>query len=257
MSQIRCNDGKCPILRATGDAKHSHDPNVVMRSREFGTLEQNSTYIRPFYVITGFLALFALFVYVPIQEHVSATNSTAIFTGILTAAATIFAISFTVSQFLISRLTDTYSPYLVRIFSQSIVARASFFCLLITTVISMIFLGVDFTTFTNVEFLDVTWSGEDLMRIAVYCTVVLFMFSILIFSKYFILMTVVTDPILFSSEIRNLALRRLERGDFDEFQNIMISIGDIISKSQDNGQTRVANQYIRQIISIMNGGVQE
>lgn len=255
MSQIRCETGKCSILRATGDANHSHDGNEVMREIRTETLEEKSTYTRPFYIIIGFLVLFALFVYVPIQEHVSAINSSEIFTGILTASATIFAISFTVSQFLISRLTDTYSPYLVKIFSQSRIAKTSFFSLLITTVVSMIFLGVDFTSFSNIKFLDEYWSGSELMRIAVYCTVISFIFSIAVFSKYFILMTVVTDPILFSSEIRNRALSKLREGKFDEFENIMVSIGDIISKSQDNGQTRIANQYIREITSIMNGNI--
>lgn len=251
--EIHCNDGKCPLVRS-GNANHSHDSLANFTNEEIDEKNPSSSEYSIFTIVIFILVPFSLIVYYPIQTHVSIANTAMFFSGILTASATIFAISFTVSHFLISRMADSYSPYVIKLYRDSQTGMASFFGLLVTTILSAIFLGVNFSSYSAVIF-GIPYSGEEIAKLTVWFSFTFFMGSILIFSKHFILMMDVIDPIRFSFLIKKLALKRLSRGEFTEFNNIIISIGDIVTKSEDNGQTRVANHYVQQLDEIFNRGV--
>lgn len=170
-------------------------------------------------------------------ESVDILHSKEFFAGILGASAGILAIAFSLSQYAISRISDTYSPYIIKHHNEDPITKVSFLCFLITTILSGVLLGVELSDIFSHQYL-------------VYFTVIFFIFSLISFAKYFFGMISMLNPIQFASTLRKQSIQYLKNEDFVEFENIITSIGDTAIKSLERFETRICNQYLDELFEI-------
>jgi len=214
-----CNVGKCRKLRRTGKIHYLHDIDYENEKRS----------IKWFFIL-GVAFLLIWFVYDK-PEIVDLSHSVEFFAGILAAAATILAIAFSVAQFIISRIADSYSPYIVRYYHDWRLPKLAFFSLLGTTIVAGVFLG------TNII-------DEQYKRVLILYTTYSFIASLIYFTNYFFEMLKIIDPMEFVTFVKKTAIRKLEEERYDDFENILLTMGDTILKTQQAKQTRLALRYI-------------
>lgn len=195
---------------------------------------ESSILTKPKFLIVPFI-IFAVSVIVALviyqkPESVDTINGKMFFGSILAASATILAISFSLSQYLVTRIGDLYSPYIIRYYRDSKITRITFISFVCTVIFSAILLGGKFEE-------GMLYSG------LVWITLIIFVFSISFFSRFFIMIITTVNPIEFASEIRKIAKDSIEEK--TNFQNVITSIGDTIAKSIERHEVRIAQEYIR------------
>lgn len=181
-------------------------------------------------VIVGVSIIIALFIYQNPQS-VDTGNGTIFFAAILTASATILAITFSLSQYLVSRVGDLYSPYIISYYRDLPLTRITFISFVCTTIFSAILLG------GNLEPLFFYQS-------LVWLTLVSFIFSIGFFARFFVMIITTVDPIEFATEIKIIANKYLEKNKKIDFQNVITSIGDTAIKSLERHEVRICSEYV-------------
>lgn len=232
MSQgSNCNDGKCKKIRK-GIIHRQHDVDVK--------LDENAKILTV--LILGISV--ALIILVLSPGGVFLEKSTEFFIAILATSATILSISFGIGQFTISRISDAYSPHIVKIHRDLPMWKASFFALLTTTIISSILV---ITTLENL----------DLRKFAIIYDLELFIISLFYFTAYFFMMMKILDPVEFVTVIRKYALNKLEKKSTVEFDNTILSMGDTMLKAVKNDDQRLAQKYVHAMTEISRRVIEE
>lgn len=182
-------------------------------------------------------------------ENIDLVHEKEFLGAILTAGAAILAIAFSVSQFIVSRISDIYSPYIVKYHNDSPLTKLAFFSFLITIGISSILLGTDFS-----------FTGKIFHPLIIWYILCIFIASLGFFTKYFFKTMEFINPLNFAEIIKNKIIDVMKRipynefikndiskiyeNNFNSFNDLIGSIGDTSIKLLIRNEIRISILYL-------------
>ncbi|MDY6932485.1 MAG: hypothetical protein SVJ22_11300, partial [Halobacteriota archaeon] len=147
--------------------------------------------------------------------------------------AAILAITFAISQIIISNLSERYSPYILETYKNDPKTKMVLFGFIIVILasVSLLIINTQISKYYSFLFLLVIFCG--------------FVYSLIIFVDYFNFMFEIINPLEFASILKEVTIQHIEDQEEEEIQNYISSIGDTAIKSLQRNEERVSNEYIQ------------
>jgi len=163
-----------------------------------------------------------------------------IFGVILGASSTIFAISFTISQFMVQRMSTTYSPFILQEYNKWNWPKFGFYAFIVVIIISA-------------SALIITNQGLEAKYhyFLIKWTIGGFIGSIVLFTYIFFVMMRFINPLEFASKIGNIAMRHFKNDDYGH-ENLIDIIGDIAISAIQRNESSISLSYVNELERLSN-----
>ena len=174
------------------------------------------------------------------QGTFDVANASTVFAGILTASAAILAISYSLTQFNITKISENYSSHIIALFNELSSHKIAYFLFFSVVMLSAISLSIKV--------------NDDLTRGLIYANLFGFTFAMGFSSKYFLETMHISNPVTFATTLRKILYKKYrdDISDFDNISNddieeILVSMSDAAVKSISRNEIRICNKFIEEL----------
>jgi hypothetical protein len=165
----------------------------------------------------------------PLSTPLSADLANSFLATVAQVLAGILAIAFSVSVLAYEVASDRYGPRILSYFVTNPSTWLTMGSLLVTTLVSVVAIGVQVEPMFQWGFLAMTW---------------LFVFCLLIFPYYFQQTLQLLDPRNLAERIKTEVLQALKKRDRPHVLDAITSLGDIAIKAFERGEDEITQRYL-------------